>query len=153
MALLAPSSEGAVVNIVALVARIANCSNNFDQRQAVAIGASGLPMGAIEREFGRPVVVKRPHGPGSRDVAVSALFTECAFVHVVLAMTTHARCWRLPVPRRHVAILASGRTMATGQWKPGAVMVEARFLPVGIAMAARAVVAEFALVHIFALMT
>lgn len=93
MALLAASTEAAVVNIVALVTAVALRSQHRRKGLRVAGLAVHFLVAAVKCEFCVAVMIKLPRQPRSCHVARLALFAQRRLVNVVFFVTTHTGLW------------------------------------------------------------
>lgn len=141
MALLAAATKAAVMDIISLVTGVAFRTHHRAQRFGMAGLTVKRAMPAIEHKFRTAIMVKLPCEPCSGDVTGLALVTQCAFVHVLFFVTSHAGLRRFAVARGCVARLTSRGSVPASQWKLGLVVVEKGFRPLCVGVTCHAVLA------------
>lgn len=141
MALLAAATEAPVMNIISLVTGVAFRAHHCTQRFGVTRFAFEIAMPTIKHEFRATVVVKLPRKPRSGDVAGFALLAQCAFVHVLFFVATHAGFRRFAVARCRMARLTRRGSVSAGQWKLCLVVIEKGFRPLCVGVTCHAVLA------------
>ena len=142
----------AVTAVVCVVAAMAADTGSVGglvlDRVDMATFATDMGMLALQGKVGVPIMVEVGFTPFAFVVAVSAVCSVDAMVHVVKRVTAVAGGRRFLVALVDVAAIAGGVTVRAVQGEMRLVVIEAELLPAFRSMAVLAVVAEIAPVRI-----